>query len=74
MRFLPILFDIRKIAKLTDFFTDDTLKIDGFFDHPTLKQLHIEPKKTKKLGIMDKIQAILEMIASNGQNSGCFFV
>ena len=26
------------------------------------------------LGIMDKIQAILEMIASNGQNSGCFFV
>ena len=25
-------------------------------------------------GIMDKIQAILEMIASNGQNSGCFFV
>ena len=26
-----------------------------------------------KLGIMDKIQAILEMIASNGQNSGCFF-
>lgn len=23
-------------------------------------------------GIMDKIQAILEMIASNGQNSGCF--
>ena len=28
----------------------------------------------KKIGIMDKIQAILEMIASNGQNSGCFFV
>ena len=27
-----------------------------------------------KCGIMDKIQAILEMIASNGQNSGCFFV
>ena len=27
-----------------------------------------------KFGIMDKIQAILEMIASNGQNSGCFFV
>lgn len=29
---------------------------------------------TVLLGIMDKIQAILEMIASNGQNSGCFFV
>ena len=28
----------------------------------------------ENLGIMDKIQAILEMIASNGQNSGCFFV
>ena len=42
-------FDIRKIANLTDFFTDDTLEIDGFFDHPTLKQLHIEPKKTKKI-------------------------
>ena len=30
--------------------------------------------KYELLGIMDKIQAILEMIASNGQNSGCFFV
>ena len=30
--------------------------------------------KFLKIGIMDKIQAILEMIASNGQNSGCFFV
>ena len=31
-------------------------------------------QENKISGIMDKIQAILEMIASNGQNSGCFFV
>ena len=54
-------FDIRKIAKLTDFFTDDTLKIDGFFDHPT-KQLHIEPKKTKKLDIHNE-NNILESLS-----------
>ena len=55
-------FDIRKIAQLTDFFTDDTLKIDGFFDHPTLKQLHIEPKKTKKLDIHNE-NNILESLS-----------
>ena len=32
------------------------------------------PTSNQFFGIMDKIQAILEMIASNGQNSGCFFV
>ena len=55
-------FDIRKIAQLTDFFTDDTLKIDGFFDHPTLKQLHIEAKKTKKLDIHNE-NNILESLS-----------
>jgi len=57
-------FDIRKIAQLTDFFTDDTLKIDGFFDHPTLKQLHIEPKKTKKLDIHNE-NNILESLRNS---------
>lgn len=55
-------FDLRRISKLTDFFTDNTLNIDGYFDHPTLQHLHIEPKKIKRLEI-SKENNILESLS-----------
>nr|WP_314228241.1 leucine-rich repeat domain-containing protein [uncultured Kingella sp.] len=62
-------FDIRKMTRLLDFFTDSTLKIDGLFSHPALRHLHIEPKKTKKLDIAGENHVLESLSIANSHLS-----
>lgn len=62
-------FDIRKIAGLTDFSTDNTLKIEGLFAHPALRRLHIEPKKMKTLDISQENNVLESLSITNSHIS-----